>query len=97
MRYIPFLHNGFMTIFLKSGILGVFLLTLSIFYFFRMKKSDIEVVKNINYLLLGTGVFLILSYWVFMGFYFTVDTKTIFIGFLICYKELCLKNIKIID
>jgi hypothetical protein len=47
--------------------------------------------------LLGTGVFLILSYWVFMGFYFTVDTKTLFIGFLICYKELCLKNIKIID
>ena len=97
MRYIPFLHNGFMTIFLKSGLLGVFVLLLSIFYFFRMKKSDIEVIKNLNYLLLGTGIFLILSYWVFMGFYFTVDTKTIFIGFLICYKELHLKTNKIID
>jgi hypothetical protein len=97
MRYIPFLHNGFMTIFLKSGLLGVFVLLLSIFYFFRMNKSKIDVVKNLNYMLLGTGIYLILSYWVFMGFYFTVDTKTIFIGFIICYKELYLKSNKTIE
>ncbi|HQX04016.1 MAG TPA: hypothetical protein P5188_08310 [Flavobacterium sp.] len=97
MRYIPFLHNGFMTIFLKSGLLGVLILLLSIIYFFRIKKSDIKLIQNINYLFLGTGLFLFISYWVFMGFYFTVDTKTIIIGFLISYKELYLKSNKILD
>ena len=53
--------------------------------------------KNINKLFIGTGLFLIISNWVFMGFYFTVDTKTIIIGFLISYKELYLKSNKILD
>ena len=87
MRYIPFLHNGFMTIFLKAGLLGVFILILSIGFLIKRNRSAMPLVANINMLLLGTGIYLILSYWVFMGFYFTVDTKSLVVGLLIAYRE----------
>lgn len=87
MRYIPFLHNGFMTIFLKSGLAGILVLLYSIYIMFKNPKSDIPLVTNINFILVGTGIFLIASYWVFMGLYFTVDTKSLIIGFLIRYRE----------
>lgn len=87
MRYIPVLHNGFMTVYLKSGLLGVLLLLVSIFLLFKIPKSDDKMIKNTRYLLHGTAVFLFLSYWVFMGFYFKADTKVILIGLLLAYIE----------
>jgi hypothetical protein len=92
MRYIPFLHNGYMTVFLKSGLLGVFVLLISIGFFFINKPSEIPLANNINLLFLGTGFFLIISYWVFMGFYFVPDSKSVFIGLLIAYKSRLLRN-----
>ncbi|MEW5676555.1 hypothetical protein ABGT15_09605 [Flavobacterium enshiense] len=92
MRYIPFLHNGYMTVFLKSGLVGVVFLILSIGLFFRNKPSNIPLVTNINLILVGTGFFLIISYWVFMGFYFVPDSKSVFIGFIIAFKDHLLKN-----
>lgn len=93
LRYISILHNGFMTIFLKSGLLGVFILLMSITLFFKNKKSRIPIVTNINMLMIGTGFFMLASYWVFMGFYFIADTKSVLLGFLICYKVLAAKQI----
>jgi hypothetical protein len=87
MRYIPFLHNGFMTIFLKSGVLGDILLVVSILLFFRNRKSANPQVRQLNYLMVGTGIFLIMSYYVFMGLYFVPDSKSIVIGFLIRYRD----------
>ncbi|HNP31931.1 MAG TPA: hypothetical protein PKN96_01415 [Flavobacterium sp.] len=92
LRYISILHNGFMTVFLKSGLLGVFFLLMSIFLLFRLQKTDVPIIQQINYLMVGSGLFLFVSYWVFMGYYFVADTKAIVIGFLICYRELVLKN-----
>ena len=94
MRFIPFLHNGFMTVFLKSGLLGVLIYLFTIAYFFRQKKSTDPVIKTINLLLLGTGVFLVFSNWVFLGFYNLFDTKTILIGFLLAHKEHLIKLTK---
>lgn len=88
MRYISILHNGFMTVFLKSGLAGVLLLIISILLFFRNGKTEVPIVKNINLMMVGTGFFMIVSCWVFMGFYFVADTKSILIGFLICYKSM---------
>ncbi len=87
LRFISILHNGFMIVFLKSGLLGLFIFFYTIYFFFRKRKSSNELIKNINLLFIGTGVFLILSNWVFLGFYNLIDTKTILIGFLICYRE----------
>jgi hypothetical protein len=88
LRYISILHNGFMTVFLKSGLTGVVILVFSILLFFRNKKSKVPVVNQINLLLVGTGLFMFVSCWVFMGFYFIADTKSLFLGFLICYKAM---------
>ena len=87
LRFISILHNGFMIVFLKSGLLGLSIFLYTIYYFFKRKKSSNEIVNTINLLFIGTGVFLILSNWVFLGFYNLIDTKTILIGFLICYRE----------
>jgi hypothetical protein len=87
LRRISILHNGFMTILLKSGVIGLFLLILSILFFFKKFKAYNELDKNINYLFLGTGVFLLLSYWVFMGFYYALDAKSLLIGFLFAVKH----------
>jgi hypothetical protein len=87
LRYISILHNGFMTVFLKSGIIGVFLLFISIFLLFRKQKSESTLINKVNYLFTGTAFFLFISYWVFMGFYFKADTKAILIGLLLAYAE----------
>lgn len=87
LRFISILHNGFMIVFLKSGLLGLFIFFYTIYFFFKKRKSNNELIKNINLLFIGTGVFLILSNWVFLGFYNLIDTKTILVGFLICYRE----------
>ena len=88
LRYISILHNGFMTVFLKSGVLGILIYLYSIFLLFRQKKSNKPIITNINLLLIGTGVFLIFSNWVFLGVYNLLDNKSILIGFLICFKEI---------
>lgn len=87
LRFISILHNGFMIVFLKSGLLGILIYLYTIFYFFKTRKSENQVVQNINLLFIGTGVFLFISNWVFLGFYNLTESKTILIGFLIAYRE----------
>jgi hypothetical protein len=87
MRYIPFLHNSYMTVFLKSGVLGVFLMLFYLYILMKNRKSNIPLVQNINMVLVGTAVFLILSNWVFLGMYNTSDNKSIVVGFLIALRE----------
>jgi uncharacterized protein YggT (Ycf19 family) len=87
LRFISILHNGFMIVFLKSGLLGIFIYLFTFLYFFKGVKSDNEVINNINILFLGTGIFLIISNWVFLGLYNLTETKSILIGFLIAYRE----------
>lgn len=87
LRHISILHNGYMTVFLKSGIPGLLLLFGSIFYFIKKFNSYSELDTKINLLLLGTGVFLFFSYWVFMGFYNLLDTKSLLIGYLFAFKN----------
>ena len=92
LRYISILHNGFMTVFLKSGLLGLLVYLYFIYSLFRQNKSEIPIIQTINLLFVGTGVFLIISSWVFMGVYNLLDNKSILIGFIICYKEITIKK-----
>lgn len=92
LRHISILHNGYMTVFLKSGILGVLILFSSIFYFFKRFNSYSPLDNRINLIFIGTGVFLLFSNWVFMGFYNPVDTKSLLIGFLFAYKN-CIQKL----
>ena len=43
-------------------------------------------------LLMGTGVFLVLSTWVFMGVYFKLDNKSIIIGLILAMREYLIKT-----
>lgn len=92
IRFISIMHNGFMTVFLKSGLLGVSMLLISIFLLFRKTKSDSNIVNQINWFFVGSGIYMLASYWVFMGFYFIADTKSLLFGFLICYREMALNR-----
>jgi len=92
IQHISVAHNGFMTILLKSGIIGVLLLLYTIWWLYSQRKSEIYLVNNINLLLMGTSVFLIISYWVFMGLYFKLDNKSIIIGFLIAMREVIINE-----
>lgn len=87
LRFISILHNGFMIVFLKSGLLGILIYLFTIIYFFKTLKSDNTLINQINLLFIGTGVFLLISNWVFLGFYNLTETKSILIGFLIAYRE----------
>lgn len=92
MRYIPFLHNGFMTVFLKSGIVGLLIYFGTIGYFLKRKRSSHPQVVAINLLFVGTAIFLMFSNWVFLGFYNLFDTKIILMGFLIAHREHLIKS-----
>jgi hypothetical protein len=92
LRYISVLHNGFMTTYLKSGIIGVIILVFSIFLLFNQRKSALPLNQQINFLLVGTSVFLIVSNWVLMGYYFTQDSKSIIVGLLFAFKEINVKE-----
>ncbi|MDD3004340.1 hypothetical protein [Flavobacterium sp.] len=92
VQYIPILHNGFATVFLKSGLVGVIILIITLWMLARNKRSSIPIVQNINLLLVGTSLFLIVSNWVFMGLYLKMDSKSILIGLLICYREILIKK-----
>ncbi|MDP2162218.1 MAG: hypothetical protein Q8K02_17190, partial [Flavobacterium sp.] len=95
LRHISILHNGFMTVYLKSGILGVIILLISILLLFRFRRANNPIEQRINFLLTGTAVFLFISYWVFMGFYFKADTKAILIGLLLAYSDRLSKTYQI--
>lgn len=92
-RYISVLHNSFMTVYLKSGLLGVSILGFSMWLLYRQPRSDIPIIRKVNYLLAGTAIFLIVSNWVLMGYYFTMDSKSILVGLLIAYKVIHIRNV----
>ena len=92
VQFIPYVHNGFMTVFLKSGIFGLIFLILFLVLLFKQTKTNDPKLLYINYLLIGTSVFLFVSNWVFLGLYLKLDNKAIIIGFLIALKETIIKQ-----
>ena len=90
LRKISILHNGFMTVILKSGFIGLFIYLFTIIWFFR--NTPHEKLKQINYIFVGTGVFLFLSNWVFLGFYNQIDSKSLIICYLFGMKNQIFKS-----
>jgi len=94
LRYISVLHNGFMTTYLKSGIVGVIIMLFSIGLLFNQKKSSIPINRQFNFMMIGSSIFLLVSNWVLMGYYFTQDSKSILIGLMFAYKDITYKRYK---
>lgn len=95
IRYVPTLHNGFMTVFLKAGLLGIVFNLLFIILLCRPRKPVDSLTQNLNLMLIGTGVFLILANWVLLGLYLKIDNKSILIGYFLCYVETLRKKHKL--
>lgn len=97
VRYEPILHNAYMTVFLKSGLFGVFFMFYFLYVLSRHEKTSNEQVKNVNLILIGTMFFLFVANWVLLGLFLKLDNKAVIIGFLLCYKEFINKQQKIIQ
>jgi hypothetical protein len=87
LTQISMLHNAFMTVYLKAGIIGVFFL----FYFLRLllkrKKSDDLYINNLSLLVFATAIYLIIDNWVLLGLYLKTESKAIVIGILLAFIE----------
>jgi hypothetical protein len=94
VRFEAILHNAYMTVFLKSGLLGVFFLIYFMFQLMKHKKSDIPLVNQLNLMLIATGIFLIFENWVLLGIFLKTESKAVLIGFIIYYKEFIIKENK---
>lgn len=94
VRHEAILHNAYMTVFLKSGIVGVSFLIYFMVLLIRQKKTTIPIVTTLNYLLIATGIFLIFENWVLLGIFLKTESKAVLIGFIICYKEFVIKENK---
>ncbi|MGB0891027.1 MAG: O-antigen ligase family protein [Flavobacteriaceae bacterium] len=89
MRYIPKLHNGYVNLFFKSGILGVviyllFLINLYIFVYSKSKKEESKVINN---LIGGIGVYFIFSSLIINGIYNVEDLNMFILGFLFFLRK----------
>jgi len=92
IRYLPTLHNGFITVYLKAGLAGLILYLLFHYYLCRLPKTRDDYISQINLLVLGTGIFLFLSSWVLLGLYYKTENKSIIIGFIICFRQMMIKQ-----
>jgi hypothetical protein len=82
MRYIPIIHNGYVYVFFKTGILGlcIYLLFLASLYFQSYKSSlssDEMVMRNI---ISGFGFYYIASSLVITGVYNLEETSSFLLG-----------------
>ena len=93
VRYEAILHNAYMTVFLKSGLLGVVCLIYSMYVLMFHKKSENQMINQLNLLLFATGIFLIFENWVLLGIFLKTESKAVLIGFIICYKEILNKRL----
>jgi len=92
VRYEAILHNAYMTVFLKSGLIGIFFLIYSMKVLVVNRKSTNPMINQINLLLLATAIFLIFENWVLLGIFLKTESKAVLIGFIICYRELLNKS-----
>lgn len=94
---ISILHNAFMTVFLKSGLIGVFFMLYFLRLLLKQRKTDNEYIKNLSLILFATAVYLFFDNWVLLGLYLKTESKSIIIGFILCYIEYHTKQQKTLE
>ncbi|MBG7611507.1 O-antigen ligase family protein [Polaribacter sp. BAL334] len=89
MRYIPMLHNGFVLVFFKTGIIGffIYLLFLINMYLFAYAKITSEKTRIINNLISGFGVYFIFSSLIISGIYNIEDFYMFIVGTLLFFRK----------
>lgn len=89
MRYIPMIHNGYVNIFYKTGIIGllIYLLFLLNIYLFAYAKFSTERTATINNFIAGFGVYFLFSSLIVTGIYNIEDFYMFFLGALLFFRK----------
>lgn len=87
-------HNAYMTVFLKSGLIGVFFLLYFLYLLIKKRKSESGVIDQTSLLIFGSGIYLILANWVLLGLFLKIDNKSILLGFLLASLEMMISEQK---
>lgn len=85
MRYIPHLHNGYVTIYYKTGIVGVvlYLIFLSLIYRFSYFKTNNNQKKIVLNLIGGLAVHFLFTTLIVTGIYNVSESYTLILGMLL--------------
>lgn len=88
MRYIPTLHNGYITILFKSGILGLifYFLVLIILYLFCFNNHENEVKKMFFNLISGLSIHYLFTTLIVTGIYNNKEPFVLIVGFLLYFS-----------
>lgn len=89
MRYIPAIHNGYINIFFKTGLIGIviYLLFLLNIYLFAYSKHPSEKARTINNLIAGFGIYFIFSSLIIAGIYNIEDFYMFIVGALLFFRN----------
>ena len=88
MRYIPSIHNGYVYVFFKTGILGLILILLFLInlYFYSYKKTNSREELVINYLISGIGVHFLFTSLIINGIYNIEEIFVFMLGSLFYFR-----------
>lgn len=89
---VSILHNAFMTVFLKSGLIGVFFMFYFLLILLKQRKTDNEYINQVNLILFATAIYLFFDNWVLLGLYLKTESKSVIIGLLLSYRETLLRQ-----
>ncbi|QNM85185.1 O-antigen ligase family protein [Polaribacter pectinis] len=89
IRHIPILHNGYVFILFKTGVLGLFLYLFFLFklYFQAYRKTENLKTKYFGNLLSATALYLILSSLIITGLYNVQEETTLLLGIFVALKS----------
>ncbi|MEE9406940.1 MAG: O-antigen polymerase [Polaribacter sp.] len=95
MRYIPVIHNGYVNIFFKTGIIGVtiYFLFLLDLYLFTYKNESSEKASIINNLIAGISIYFLFSSLIINGVYNIEEVFTFLLGSLFFFRKQLTKKI----
>ncbi|MGK0411967.1 MAG: hypothetical protein ACJA1B_000155 [Polaribacter sp.] len=88
MRYIPTLHNGYVTIFFKTGVIGLlfYLMFLLVLYLYSYKKANFIQQRVIYNLIGGIAVYYVFTTLIITGIYNVMDIYTFILGILLYFS-----------
>ena len=88
MRYIPSIHNGYVYVFFKTGIIGllIYFLFLISLYFFTYSKATFNEVILINNLIGGIAIHFIFTSLIIKGIYNIEEIFTFILGSLFYFR-----------
>lgn len=94
MRYIPSIHNGYVNVYFKTGIIGFifYFLFLIHLYLYTYHKVDSKEIMLFNYLITGIGVHFLFTSLIINGIYNIEEIFIFILGSLFYFRSEVLKS-----